>query len=338
MKNLLSKKVFFLKVSLTIALLAWVVNSVEITSKDGVDEFFKTILNADLKLLIYSFLIIPIVNLVSTIKWYYLVKAKNLVVGYWRLFGFYIIGKFFNLTLPSSIGGDLVRIHLLGKHSQRYADSAAVVFAERVTGLLTLIIYTSLSLIVVSKKFTSEWLFYVVSIAFIGLILLIWVLIDGRTLSKVKKTICHQIPYLNKVFIKIEKMSDSLHDLGKNKTAMITAFLNSLLFYFFAVINAWISLLVFNTDVTFETMVLAVPIIMFIMNIPVSIGNIGIMEFAYTFTLTKFGISPQDALSMALLMRLKFFADAGLGGILYVFMSPEIGKGSTQVSKMKELK
>jgi len=147
---------------------------------------------------------------------------------------------------------------------------------------------------------------------------------------KVKQIICSRIKSLEKIFIKLEKMNDSLHDLSKNKSAMLTAFLNSLLFYMAAVINTWIGLLVFNVDVTFETMILAVPIIMFIMNMPVSIGNLGIMEFSFAFVLTKFGISAQDALSLALLTRLKIFLDAGIGGLLYTLMPSDINKDKLQ--------
>ena len=327
MKNFFSKKVkTTLKIVVTFALLFWVIDSANITSKEGFNQFFDSILDANLTLLILSILIIPITNMVSTIKWYYLVKAKNIVIGYWHLFKFYLIGNFFNLTLPSSIGGDLIRVHLLGQYSKKYADSAAIVLLERVTGLITLIIYTFVSLIIVSKLFPSGLLFYGLIVAFFGILLLLLLLTNKTVFLKTKELICNRVKSLEKIFIKIEKMHNSLHELSKNKSVMAIAFLNSFFFYIMAVINTWISLLVFNADVTLETMVLAVPIIMFIMNMPVSIGNLGIMEFAFTFVLTKFGITAHDALSLALLMRLKVFLDAGIGGVLYAFTSSNINK------------
>jgi len=327
MRNFFSKKVVtLLKVVVTVALLIWIIDSANITSKEGFNKFIDSILNANLKLLILSILIIPIINMVSTIKWYYLVKAKNIVIGYWHLFKFYLVGNFFNLILPSSIGGDLIRVHLLGQYSKRYADSAAIVLLERVTGLITLIIYTFISLLIASKHFSSDLIFYGLIVAFFGIALLILLLTNKTVFSRSKEIVCTRIKSLEKIFIKIEKMHNSLRDLSKNKSVMAIAFLNSLFFYIMAVINTWISLLVFDAEVTFETMVLAVPIIMFIMNMPVSIGTLGIMEFAFTFVLTKFGITAHDALSLALLMRLKIFLDAGIGGILYAFTPSSINK------------
>jgi hypothetical protein len=66
---------------------------------------------------------------------------------------------------------------------------------------------------------------------------------------------------------------------------------------------------------------MAVPVILFIMNLPFSIGGIGLMEFAYSFTLGVFGVQPAVAISTALLMRAKSLLDAGIGGLLYPLVS-----------------
>jgi uncharacterized protein (TIRG00374 family) len=333
----MKKPLFILKFVLTFSLLAWVIHSAGITSKQGFDEFVATVYGADIRFVIAAFLIIPLMDFISTVKWYYLVKAKDIVIGFWRLLGFYIVGRFFNMILPSGIGGDLVRIHFLGRDSNRYADAAAIVFLERLTGLIALVLYVGVALLVVSTKFSSTWLFVGVVVAFCGLLVLMWILFNEAVFSRMTNVICGLIPSLRKIFIKLEKMRSSMHGLSKNRAAIRYAFINSFLFYLAAVINAWITLLVFDAEVSFETMLLAVPIIMFIMNMPVSIGNIGIMEFAHVFTLTKFGVSGVDALSLALLMRIKMFVSAGIGGMLYLVMSPTIGSRAQLESELAEL-
>ena len=333
----MKKLLFISKLVLTLSLLAWVIHSAGITSKEGFDEFLDEIKNANLKYVVAAFLIIPVMDFVCTIKWYFMVRAKDIVIGFWRLMGFYIVGRFFNLILPSSIGGDLIRIHFLGRHSNRYADAAAIVFLERLTGLFTLIFYVFIALFIVSKKFSSDWLFIGVAIAFIGLLFLMWILLNEHIFQRLRNFACRIIPATDKIFIKLEKMRKSIHAMSKNKSVMTYAFINSCLFYAAAVVNSWVTLLVFNVDVSFETMLLAVPIIMFIMNIPVSIGNIGIMEFAHVFVLTRFGVSGVDALSLALLMRIKMFVSAGFGGLLYIFMSSSIGSREQIESRLEEL-
>ena len=103
--------------------------------------------------------------------------------------------------------------------------------------------------------------------------------------------------------------------------SLLVAGLNSLLFYALAVINVWVSALAFDSEVSLAAMIAAVPVILLIMNLPVSIGGIGLMEFAYTFTFELIGYSSALGFSTALLMRLKTFIDAGIGGGIYLFLS-----------------
>ena len=84
-------------------------------------------------------------------------------------------------------------------------------------------------------------------------------------------------------------------------------------------INVYITASVFQADVALLDIALATPIIMLLMNIPLSLGNIGLMEFAYVNVLQIMGYSPALGLSIAVLMRLKSFFDAGLGAALYPF-------------------
>ncbi|NEO77126.1 hypothetical protein [Moorena sp. SIO4G3] len=58
-----------------------------------------------------------------------------------------------------------------------------------------------------------------------------------------------------------------------------------------------------------------------IVNLPISIGGIGLMEFAYSFTLGLVGATPALAFSTALLLRAKTLFHAGIGSLLYPFVS-----------------
>jgi uncharacterized membrane protein YbhN (UPF0104 family) len=74
----------------------------------------------------------------------------------------------------------------------------------------------------------------------------------------------------------------------------------------------------FFPEVTFTSMLLAVPAIMLVMNLPVSIGGLGLMEAAYALLFPLFGYTPALALSTALLMRFKTLVYGGVGAILHL--------------------
>ncbi len=75
----------------------------------------------------------------------------------------------------------------------------------------------------------------------------------------------------------------------------------------------------FSSDANFTGILVAVPAILLIMNLPISIGGIGLMEFAYTFTFELIGFSAVLGLSTALLIRVKTFIDGGAGGLIHLF-------------------
>jgi glycosyltransferase 2 family protein len=101
---------------------------------------------------------------------------------------------------------------------------------------------------------------------------------------------------------------------------------------FLAVLNVWVSALAFSSDVDFLTILIAVPAIMLIMNLPISIGGLGLMEAAYTIIFTAFGYSSALALSTALLIRLKTLVDGVIGGIFYLLGS-ERGTAVTKTNR-----
>ena len=117
---------------------------------------------------------------------------------------------------------------------------------------------------------------------------------------------------------KLVRTHDAIHAYSKDIPTLRYAFVISLVFYFLAVINVWVSALAFSDEIDFLTIVVAVPAIMLIMNLPVSIGGLGLMEAAYTVTFSAFGYSSALALSTALLIRLKTLVDGLIGGVLYL--------------------
>jgi uncharacterized membrane protein YbhN (UPF0104 family) len=88
------------------------------------------------------------VGLLSTLsrvfKWYMLLRSRRITVGFGNLFIYYLVGRFFSKVLPTTIGGDVMRMHLLGVHTGQHADAAASIFVDRFIGLGTLIMLATL--------------------------------------------------------------------------------------------------------------------------------------------------------------------------------------------------
>ena len=314
----MNKRIFkVIQIIASIGLLSLVFYQAGLLTSEGRERIISSFTNANLVFLLLSVLLSFVINMSSSLKWYMLTQALQLKAGYWRLFSYYVIGQFYNLFLPTSVGGDVVRSYELGKFSGRQADALASVFVERYTGVLTLLLVSGLAILSQLSLFNVG--FVIASLVFftLGLGFIAWLLLDMRLYTAVKSTLVARLSFTQGIFTKLDKLLASIHQYRTMPGVIITAFINSIVFYFIAVVNVYVTALVFQANVSFVDILVATPIIMLIMNIPLSVGNIGLMEFAYINVLQLLGYPPSLGLSIAILMRLKSLLDGALGGVLH---------------------
>lgn len=307
----------YLRIVITFCLLGAVIYLADLFSPEGRKLLFDTLRDADLGLLIAAVLIGVLINMVSAFKWFMLTRARLLGAGYWRIFVYYLVGQFYNMFLPTSVGGDFVRSYELGKFSGRQADALASVFVERYTGVVTLLFVAIIAVLTQLGRFNQSFIVLTLAIFAIGLGFIAWLIFEPRLYRKVGDFLQSKFSITTKLFAKLDKLLESITVYKEQPSTIALAFLNSLLFYFAAVVNVYLTALVFNSQVSFSDMLVATPIIMLIMNLPISIGNIGLMEVAYVSILELMGYGAELGLAVMLLMRFKSFFDAALGGILH---------------------
>jgi glycosyltransferase 2 family protein len=80
----------------------------------------------------------------SSVRWWLLARVLGFDGSLGRYVAYYFIGTFFNLFLPTSVGGDVVRAWYLARHEahapgQRKIEAFLSVFADRVNGVLVLV-------------------------------------------------------------------------------------------------------------------------------------------------------------------------------------------------------
>lgn len=325
-----------LRFVVVVALLGYVLYRARLTTSQGWAALFETLRGSHLGLLVISLLFTPLIHFQSTVKWWALTRERQMHVPLRRLYYYYLVGRFYNLVLPSNIGGDLIRIRMLGAASGRYADAAATVIVERLTGIITLVVYAAVAVAIAAVDHHLTWLFYAVAVAIAALAALCWAIVDDRPLRVVTRWLEGRTPLLDKVIAKLVRLHGSIAVFRDLPSALAVAFANSVLFYFLAVVNIWIALLVFDSSTQLSTMLLAVPIAMFLMNIPLSVGNVGVIEFAYTVVLGAFGVGAQVALSAVVLMRLKTILAAAIGGLAHAIAREPAPGADVVLASMRE--
>lgn len=94
--------------------------------------------------LLVGLILYPLGQIICAIKWQYLARAMGIHRDLKPMVGLYFIGMFFNLFLPTSIGGDITRGLYLDPNSGKTRSSFLSVLVERGTGVIAMLILASL--------------------------------------------------------------------------------------------------------------------------------------------------------------------------------------------------
>lgn len=78
-------------------------------------------------------------QIVSAWRWQFFAREMRFDRPLWQLAGFYYIGMYFSLMLPTTVGGDVVRAWYLDGGSGRKLSAFGACFLDRLNGLLVLI-------------------------------------------------------------------------------------------------------------------------------------------------------------------------------------------------------
>src|SRR5262245_48683474 len=122
-----------LKIAVSMLLLAWLAWR---TDWHQVRESFSQLRPS---LWLAALAVYGLAQLCSSIRWQLLSRPLGFDQPWSHFLGYYFIGMFFNLMLPTSVGGDVVRACYLDDRSGRKLAAFVSVFVDRCSGLLVLL-------------------------------------------------------------------------------------------------------------------------------------------------------------------------------------------------------
>jgi len=131
----------------------------------------------ELWLLLLAFGMHSLGFLFSALRWQKLLKSQGVHVRLLALIDSYLVGSFFNVFMPTRIGGDVVRVRDLSRATASITRSASSVFVERFLGMSVLLVFTlsaSLFRLPLSQKIPAIWVG--IAIGVFGLAVLLSVL------------------------------------------------------------------------------------------------------------------------------------------------------------------
>jgi uncharacterized membrane protein YbhN (UPF0104 family) len=243
------------------------------------------------------------IQTISGLRWQLLSRPLGFSKSVGQCIRFYFIGMFFNLFLPTSVGGDVVRAWSLDGGSGRKTKAFVSVLVDRSSGLMVLLILACMGVIlspIPVERWITVCVWCIAAVMLIGLILVPWLLGQARRLGR------------------FERFAEPLAVYFRLPQLMFLTTLLSLVIQAGNVVLVWLVGLAIGAAIPSSYYWIMVPLVTLLTMLPISLNGMGIREGSTILFLTPLGVNHATALSLAVLWFVAFTTASLFGGLLYL--------------------
>lgn len=284
--------VFLLKFLLSAGLITWLYSHVE------VDDMLSIFRSIDYGVAPVIFALLLVNTVISSIKWRILLSADGIDVPLRTLVMSYLVGTFFNLFLPSSIGGDAYRIYDITTYSQHPANAFASVIADRFTGFVAMVALGALAALSAHILLPDKSVLLPVLLAFTGILMLIWALTRERLLRwGMAVTHMGRVARIQGFF---DRFMASIQIYRRRPDVLIKVLGISVFFQVTNIVCVSLMARALHIEAPLLLFFVFVPLIDLLVALPISIYGLGVRDLSYVYFFGFAGVGETEALSMAL--------------------------------------
>jgi glycosyltransferase 2 family protein len=301
--------IFLFKLLVSAGLLAYFLSRIHI------ERFVDTFASAKLSYIALALAVYLVTQGISAARWTTLARPIGIKTPFRDMVRYYLIGMFFNLFAPGTVGGDVSRIYYLVRDEEAHAKGRAVttvhaamsVLMDRGIGMLVLVWLGAAGLLlfpgypVPAPARTAALLLALAILLGVLLIPLVRVLLpeDGHHL-------------LVKLRLVLRSYQTHWRALGAATLLSVAAHL----------IQAWMHVAMgraLDLDLPFSFCIIVYPLVGTFAAIPISVNGLGLREGGYVFLLAVLGIGTEKGVAFGLLLFLIVALDSLIGGLLFLF-------------------
>jgi uncharacterized protein (TIRG00374 family) len=274
-----------------------------------------------------------VAQLSSSVRWRWMAQPLGFRQSPGLFLGYYFIGMFFNLVLPTSVGGDVVRAWYLDGHSGRRLSAFVSVFADRASGLLVLLTLACLGVALSPLDLPAKVKWGVLAMAggaLLGMglfgLMVLWkkesikAWGEGR---KKEKEVHHARTWAERLILRLRLFTLSFSHtltLYVRHPAMVVG--TTLLSLVVQAANVLMVLLIgeaVGVEVPPSYYWILVPVVSLLTVLPLSFGGVGIREWGTLALLTPLNVDDGQAAAIGILWTLAQSAANLTGLFFYLF-------------------
>jgi uncharacterized membrane protein YbhN (UPF0104 family) len=239
----------------------------------------------------------------SARRWQVLARQLRFERTLAQYMGYYLIGMYFNLLLPTSVGGDVMRAWYLDGGSRRKLASIAAVLLERLNGLAVLIVMSCLA-VALSPLELETWITWTV-----------WGIAAAAVLGLASLPVLQRLELIpanrRQQLLTMVHACRVPHVVGE-------ATLWSIVVQVGNVVLVWVIGRALDVEVPLAYYFVFVPMVSLLTLLPISVNGMGVREGGVALLLTPLGVAQPTAFTLAFLWFAVSAAMGLLGGVVYV--------------------
>ncbi len=251
-------------------------------------------------------------------RWGILLKAHGYHIFKPFLWQASFIGWFFNMLLPSSIGGDFYRVYDLHRNKKvPMNENISAVVMDRIIGTISGIILLTITFFFGMFEYIGRNSVIIIFSTLGGVIVFFAILFFPRFFRI--NAILRKFRTFSKIRPKLGEFHDRLISYRYKIKYLAAALFFSLLLQTFFITSYYFVNLSLGLQMKYQMLLFIQPFTALASGVPITIGGMGIRENVLAFAIESFGVGRADATLFSFIILSIILFNALVGGLIYLF-------------------
>lgn len=255
--------------------------------------------------------------LISAARWRSMLRFQGLRPPLRFLLDSYMVGAFFNTFMPTSFGGDVIRVMDLQHWSRSVGRSVSSVFMERVLGIVILVLFAVVAMVSFPLSIVQEVPAVPIGIAcaaggLVGLFIAVHTGLGDEILNRLPK---------NRVTEKVARgwgnFREGAGQLMRVGPALGIGLGFSLLLQLNVVLHYWIIGMGLGLNIPMVDYFFLIPILIFALMLP-AINGVGVREATAILLFSAYGVPAEAAVAFGLVDLGLTLITGAIGGMRFI--------------------
>jgi uncharacterized membrane protein YbhN (UPF0104 family) len=304
-----------LRLGVSVLLLAWLARAV-----DG--DVLATVASVSWPIALAAFALMLVSQLVGALRLRGLLAAQAIPLSYRESATLTLVSNFANNFLPGTVGGDIVKVLLIGRRNDGWAAVTAAVLVDRLVNLGAMLVLLPLAATVPSLRADPLTLLVLLALgaAPLGLLVVLWLGRRGPVPPPGPLTARTLVPWARRG---VTQVLLALRRGLFSPAGLALALVLSLIVVQSAIVATWLLVVDLGVPIGLIAWTGIVCLVYCATLVPIALNGLGLQEITIVHLMVVAGATPPQALALAILFRLLSLSST-LPGALLMLLRPSV--------------